>query len=66
MNGIQFNIKVPKSSVSRVKKEAATHGTTQNVIVFVALENFFTRHAPDKRREFYKEAMLRPYGRVKA
>lgn len=59
----QLNVRVAKHVKERVAKDRKSMGKTNDVIVEVALEDFFTRHKPEQRAVFYRNHYRSPYAR---
>jgi hypothetical protein len=62
----QLNVRVAKQTKKRVQTDRLTCNMTADVIVEVALEDFFTRHNQKERSAFYRSHFYTPYGRGKA
>ena len=59
-----FTSRLSKKMIDSVRKEAARHGTTNDIVLATALEDFFTRWDSDRRRKFYQTQT--PYARKAA
>lgn len=61
----QLNVRVAKTLKQKVDKDRFRTGKTNDIIVEVALENFFTAYSPTKREQFYKLHIRKPYAGLK-
>ena len=61
----QFNVRIPKNIKRRVALERVNTLASQDIIVEVAMESWFTKFSPQQRRQFYLAHDRRPYARVK-
>lgn len=59
---VQFNARLPKNLIKRVNFDRKTYNQTNDIVLAVALENFFTAYKPDQRFRFYR-AHGTPYSR---
>jgi hypothetical protein len=57
----QLNVRVAKKFAADVAKEKALTGTTKDIIVEVALSDFFSRHPIERRKTFYRSHARQPY-----
>ncbi|HQB53785.1 MAG TPA: hypothetical protein PLX62_12900 [Bacteroidales bacterium] len=58
----QFNVRLPKAIIRRVATDRKNYCQTNDIVVAVALEDFFTRRTPEERLKFYR-AHSTPYAR---
>lgn len=57
----QLNTRVAKTIKQKVSKDRFRTGKTNDIIVEVALENFFTAYSPAQREQFYRSHSRAPY-----
>lgn len=57
----QLNVRVGKAIKSRVAKDRKNTRFTNDIIVEVALENWFTSQPPESREKYYKAHGRAPY-----
>jgi hypothetical protein len=62
----QFNVRIQKRLVKQVADDRTMAPTTKDVIVEVALENFFTKFSIGERRKFYHAHSRKPYQKAAA
>ena len=62
----QFNVRIQKRLARRVALDKAEATTTKDVIVEVALENWFTKFPIGERRRFYEAHARKPYAKAAA
>lgn len=60
----QVNVRLSKSTKRRVELDRKSTAATNDIIVEVALENWFSKYAPEDRARFYKAHDRRPYARI--
>jgi hypothetical protein len=59
---VQLNTRVEKAVRQKVIRDRSGIATN-DIIVEVALEDFFTRHTPTERQRFYQNHDRKAYGR---
>lgn len=59
----QLNVRVAKRLKSLIDRDKASTGRTNDILVEVALENFFTKYSPEQRSVFYKNHYRVPHAR---
>lgn len=62
----QLNARVAQSLKRRVAMDRASSGKTSDIIVEVALENFFSAYGAEQRRKLYEAHHRKPYGGLRA
>lgn len=60
----QLNVRVSKQTKASVSRDKKATGRTNDIVVEVALENFFTKYTPEERSAFYRAHDRVPYGRA--
>jgi uncharacterized protein YccT (UPF0319 family) len=64
MSRVQLNARVAQKIKSRVALDKATTSATADVIVEVALENWFSAFDKEQRAKFYRAHHRKPYVRA--
>lgn len=57
----QLNVRVGKAIKNRIAMDRKNTFATNDIIVEVALENWFTSQPPDRRERYYKAHGRKPY-----
>jgi hypothetical protein len=60
----QFNARIEQSTKRRIATDRKKFSKTNDIIVEVALENFFTKYTPEERNSFYRAHDRVPYSRA--
>ena len=60
----QLNVRVCKTLKNRIAQDRKHTFATNDIIVEVALENWFTKLSPEQRDKFYKAHSRRPYAQA--
>lgn len=60
----QLNVRVGKSVKNRIALDRKNTFATNDIIVEVALENWFSSQPPDQREKYYKAHTRRPYAKA--
>lgn len=60
----QLNVRVSKGITKHVRDDKRLSGKTNDIIVEVALEAFFTKWTPEERLAFYRAHDRTPYARA--
>jgi hypothetical protein len=58
-----FSVRLTAKQIAQIAQDRKSSGSTNNIVVSTALEDFFTRRKPDERRKFYIASGHVPYGR---
>ena len=61
MSRNQFNVRIGSDKIGKVQRDREKFKTTRDIIVEVALADFFSRWSPDERSRFYRNHT--PYAR---
>lgn len=57
----QLNVRIEKGLAKRVSGDKRGRFATNDIIVAVALENWFSKFTPEQRDKFYKAHFQKPY-----
>jgi hypothetical protein len=64
MKKTQLNVELPLPATGKVKRESEKQRTTQAVVIFQALEAWFSKYTPKQRRRFYRNSDFQPFQRL--
>ena len=59
----QFNVRIPRNLKRRVALDRVNTLASQEIIIEVALESWFSKFSPQQRGQFYRAHDRRPYAR---
>lgn len=60
----QLNVRVSKGNKAQVQRDRKRNSKTNDIVVEVALEYFFSAYTPDQRAKFYAAHDHKPYARA--
>lgn len=60
----QFNVRIEKTLAKRTAIERKTTSTTNDIVVEVALENWFSKYSPEQRLRYYMSHARKPYAKA--
>lgn len=64
MSREQLNVRLPKQLKQRVTSDRSRNSKTNDIVVAVALEYFFSAYTPEQRAKYYAAHDHKPYARA--